>query len=138
MDAPNPFATWDPLQSPRAQQQLVQAAKDRTRRLRNLILGLAVAALIAWFGHGLLAAVGAGVAVTAALLGRKFERGLEYALAVILLTPVFVLVLWPLGLVARLRGADPLRLRQPARPASLFVPCEPDQAGSPTEKWRPY
>lgn len=138
MDAPTPFAIWDPLQSPRAQQQLAQAAQDRNRRLRNLILGLAGAALLAWFGHWLLAAVGAGVAVTAALLGRKFERGLEYALTVILLTPVFALVLWPLGLVARLRGADPLRLRQPARPASLFVPCEPDQARSRADKWRSY
>ncbi len=134
MSAPAPYAIWDPLQSARTQQQLVEAAQDRKRRLRNLILGLAVAAALAWTGHWLWAGLGTGLALAAAWLGRKFDRGLEFALAVLLLTPVFVAVMWPLGRIARLRGRDPLRLRAPARPASLFVACDADQ----TRNWRPY
>jgi hypothetical protein len=145
----DPFAIWDPLHSRHELQQRLAQAKSRRKVATQTLVALAVAALLVAVGQVQLARFGVAFGLLGPILllvspwrGLPIWHGMQHNLAqllqkvlvVALLTPLFVLVLWPLGLWARLRGEDPLRLKPFARPASLFVPCEP----SDTQSWRPY
>jgi len=115
--------------------------------MAGVLGGLAALLLLAHrpAGPWLLAAAGlfAGAGVVAPRALDPVERAwmllgrwLSVATTYLVLTLAFALVVTPLGVVRRMLGGDPLRLRGGRRAASYWVPVDRDGPGSRYD--RPY
>jgi hypothetical protein len=125
---------------------------QRELRKFGLVMAAAlavVAALLLW-RHRPAWPYLAGAAVVLGVLGlaapgllRPFEKAwmtfagwLSVVMTYVVLTLAYVLVVTPLGLLRRLGGRDPLRLKLDRKAPSYWVPVETDGPGSRPD--RPY
>ncbi len=135
---------WIPVRDAARERQL-RAAAARRRGLIQAAVGLGVAGLLAWRVGRTPAALAAAVAVALAVLAlgwplgalARVERGVARfavwvgtAVAWLLMTPLYYLVVTPLGLVLRARGRLRLRRRPDARAASYWTVL-PEQPPGP-------
>jgi len=137
-------AVWDPLRDPSVDRPR-QAAVARRRGLLQAAIGFAAAALIAWrFGRAP-AAIAAGVATVVGLLALvsplgglarvdravgRFAGWVGTAVGWLLMTPLYYLVLTPLGLVLRARRKLRLRRRPDPRATTYWTELPPKPAGT--------
>lgn len=140
---------WDPARDPQAEQSR-RAAAARRSGLIQAAVGLAAAALLLWLVGRIPASIAAAVALVVATLAiasplgglAKLERGVgRFAAAVggavgwLLMTPVYYLVVTPLGLALRLRGRLRVRRGPDSRVATYWRELPPNPPGpAPYEK----
>ena len=118
-------------------------AQCRDAALALVLLLLIVASFAGWFGLVLPAII---VLVAAMLVPGLFRpyafrwwglsRGLSAVASRVLLTVIYMLVVMPVGLIRRVFGADPMRLRSWGRSGSVLV--ERDAPFAPEDHETPY
>ena len=140
---------WDPLHDP-ARDRARQASAARRRGFIQAAMGFAAAAILAWRFGSLPAGIATGVAATIALLALvsplgglarldravgRFAAWVGTAVGWLLMTPLYYLVLTPLGLVLRARGRLRLRRRPEPRVTTYWTELpEPKSGTEPYER----
>ena len=140
---------WDPLRDP-TQDRARLAAAARRRGLIQAAIGFAAAAILAWRFGRTPAAIAAGVATLIGLLALvsplgalavveravgRFAAWVGTAVGWLLMTPLYYLVLTPLGLVLRARGRLRIRRRPDPRVTTYWTELpEPKSGTEPYER----
>jgi hypothetical protein len=137
-------AVWDPLRDPSVDRAR-RAAAARRRGLLQGAIGFAAAALLAWRFGRVPAAIAAGIATVMGRLAlvsplgglARVDRGVARfagwvgtAVSWLLMTPLYYLVLTPLGLALRARRKLRIRRGPDPRATTYWTELPPKPAGT--------